>query len=103
MSYFRGEKYLWNDGDDNLHIWSDTREPDGDTKTPLSTPQKIVLSREMFDELAVMRFLELIEDGRVEDAIHRAGQSGNAGKHTRSTGVHVLHRIKSMIPETVKS
>lgn len=103
MSYFRGEKYIWNDSDEKLHIWSDTRDPGSDTTTPLSTPQRIVLSCEMADELAVMRFLEMIEDGRIESAIRRAGQSGNAGKHTRETGVQVLGRIRSMLGMAIKA
>lgn len=102
MSYFRGEQYLWCDSDENLHIWSETRDPGSDSKTPLRTKQMIVLSKDMFDQLAVMRVCQLIEDGGLEEAVRRASKSGNGGGlSVKQNGQQLLNRLRSM--PTVKT
>lgn len=97
MSYFRGEQYLWRDSDENLHIWSETRDHGSDTKTPLRTKQMIVLSKDVFDQLAVMRFCQLVEEGGLEEAIRRASKSGNGGGlSVKQNGQELLNRLRSM-------
>jgi hypothetical protein len=81
VSYFRGDLYLylWNDGDDHLHIQSAQRDASVLDGIPLRTEQRVCLPRDLFDQLAVMRLAELIRDDRLEQAIDAAASGGNAG------------------------
>ena len=101
MSYFRGELYAWNDGDDDLHLWSDTRDAAMDDGIPLHTQQKIKIPKDKFDQLAVMRLAELCRDGRLEAAIDHAVTGGNAGGlWLESIADQLKARLKSLrVPE----
>jgi len=62
MSYIRGRYYSWSDGS-NMHI------------------KDLTIPMYVFDELVVMRYNELCQEGLVNDAVIRAMQkySGNFG------------------------
>lgn len=100
MSYFRGDLYLWNDGDDNLHVWSETRDPGNDSKTSLRVKQMILLPAAIFDQLAVMRLAEMIRDNRLESAIDAATTGGNAGGlWLREMSSELKSRLRSLVEE----
>ena len=103
MSYFRGDLYIWRDGSDDVHIWSEVRDPGNDTTTPLRTKQMIKLSKEEFAQLAVMHFAELIEEGRLDSAIHNACKVENGGSYAiRSLGKEIVNRLRTLKPKPVK-
>jgi hypothetical protein len=79
MAYLRGNYYLWNDGDNRLHVWAfdgaDAWMDSGwasDGSNRLSTHQNA-------DEYVMMRFAQLLESGSVVGTIDRALRHGNVG------------------------
>ena len=74
MSYFRGDHYVWSDGD-CLHLWSAAPyEPANDHYAAgVSMPEALM------DQFAVMRFAELVWLGRADAAITDALQVMNFG------------------------
>jgi len=94
MSYFRGDIYIWA-SDEALHIWAQPNAK-GEYK------HKIAIPTDMADQLAAMRFCEMIERGEVEKAIHDASKSGNGGGlSVKQNGQQLLNRLRSM--PTVKT
>ena len=89
MSYVRGDPYIWRGGDNDLHIWSKHLDDEYRVKQRVSS--------DIFDQMAVVRVAEMIEEGRLEKAIERAANSGNAGSLHKKTFTELLHRVKSML------
>jgi hypothetical protein len=84
MSYIRGKYYTWSDGE-YMHL-------------PEEMPE------DMFDELVVMRYAEIEEDGDIKDVENRAINNwGNFGcdslrkKHGLETS---LEKIKRKVKDT---
>ena len=88
MSYFRGDPYIWQDGDLNVHIWTDLRGNEWHNK--------IVILAEVVDELAAIRVAELLENDRFEEIAHRAADSGNAGGLHRKMLSEMRRRLASL-------
>ena len=83
MAYLKGEPYVWSDGE-KLHIWS-INGNDGwsEIEGMYGIPEAsgVALAEKHADEFAVMRFAELIKEGRLSSTIERTLQqwSGNYG------------------------
>lgn len=92
MSYFRGDPYIWQDGDLNVHVWSD--------RDPVTNEYyvKQMIGGAAFDELAVIRVAEMVEsEQRFEEAANHAAESGNAGGLYKKQLAEIRHRLKSML------
>lgn len=93
MSYFRGDPYIWTDGEDNVHIWTDLH--------PITHEWRVkqMIVKEVFDHVAVVRVAEMVEDSgsRFETAADRAADSGNAGRLHKHTLAEMRHRLKSLL------
>jgi hypothetical protein len=89
MSYFRGDPYIWQDGDLNVHIWTDLRGHEWHNK--------IMLSAAVVDEMSAIRVAEMIETGRFAEIAHRAADSGNAGGLYRKTLGELRRRLASLM------
>lgn len=74
MSYFRGDTYLWSDGE-ALHLW--TRRSYSPANESYSSGVSIPES--VMDRFATMRFAELLQNGQAHAAIEAALKSGNSG------------------------
>ena len=76
MAYMRGEPYIWSDGE-KLHIWSQSGNDgwsDMESLQGIAEASGVALNEQHADEFAVMRFAELVREGRLEATIERALQ-----------------------------
>src|SRR5437762_436341 len=93
MSYLRGENYIWSDGE-RVHIWvADGRDhwddagwsvgDDGKRHPGRVNASGVGIDESVLDEFVVMRFAEIITEGKLEQTIGRVlapgGQGGNFG------------------------
>jgi hypothetical protein len=83
VAYTRGETYIWSDGE-HLHIWADTGMDDWaqmERYQDMPDASGVQISEPLADELAVMRFAELLASGDVADVVTRAltNWKGNSG------------------------
>lgn len=75
MSYFRGEPYIWSDGE-RLHLW--TTAADGTLNHDTYTAG-VEIPEATMDQFAVMRFAELLELGLAGKTIAEALENTNFG------------------------
>ena len=86
MAYMRGSTYLWHDGS-QLHVWVADGYDEwdlsiwGDQTKDTGMASGVALPMTVMDEYVVMRFAQLLQEGRVEEAIARAlaNHDGNFG------------------------
>lgn len=75
MSYFRGDPYIWSDGE-QLHLWTASAYvPFNDEAYAAG----VEIPEATMDQFAVMRFAELLELGIVEKTIADALENTNFG------------------------
>lgn len=74
MSYFRGDTYLWSDGE-ALHLW--TRRSYSLANESYSSG--VSIPEAVMDQFATMRFAELLQSGQAHVAIKASLESGNSG------------------------
>jgi hypothetical protein len=75
MSYFRGDPYIWSDGE-QLHLWT------ASAYAPLNDEASaagVSISETTMDQFAVMRFAELLELGCAGKTIAEALDNTNFG------------------------
>ncbi len=110
MSYMRGERYVWTDTENWLHIWArdgydawdDTLwacdEEDGSRRPGYEEASGVSLPLCAMDEFVVMRLAQMIAEGTVGDAIDRAvANHGNFGGKVLEDNVDVLKAALSQI------
>ena len=76
MAYMRGEPYIWTDGE-KLHIWSKSGNDgwsDIEGLNGIAEASGVALDEQHADEFAVMRFAELVQEGKLQVTIERALQ-----------------------------
>lgn len=85
MSYMRGDIYIHQSADDDVHIWSTTGN-DGWRESVWGegcdeSASGVAISGEIFDELVAMRLAELLGEKKLRAAVERALQKweGNGG------------------------
>jgi hypothetical protein len=115
MSYMRGKYYLWS-GADGVHLWAF----DGDDgwsdsgwgasvkqwKRKHQKPSGVRIPEPVLDEYVVMRFAELVDEGKVKATIRRASNNwrGNGGAISLlSHGRTLIARVGSMKPSRKRS
>lgn len=87
MAYMRGQTYLWNDKSRRLHVWVADGYDEwdhsvwGEHSKDSGTASGVSMPMEVMDEYVVMRFAELLQEGRVDETIARAlaRHEGNFG------------------------
>lgn len=106
----RGKYYLWTGGD-GVHLWAFDGE-DGwkhsgwaesvkDWRAKRGQkPGGVCIPEEVMDEFAVMRFAELIDEGKVLKSIRRGVKNGNFGSYSlKYHSKQLIARISSMKPD----
>ena len=93
MAYIRGANYIWHD-DERVHVWAadglDNWQDSGwieDVQAPETArlvdggPSGVALAQDIADLYVVMRFAELLKQGRVRQIVERAvaDSGGNGG------------------------
>lgn len=111
MSYRRGKYYIW-EGSDGVHLWAADGE-DGwkDSGWAESArqwklkrgekPSGVRFPKSVLDEYVVMRFAELVDEGRLVATIRRAtkGKGGNVGEWSlRAHAGELLRRLRTLKP-----
>ena len=92
MSYQRGDTYIWAGGDGRVHVWVADGDDgwrdsiwaageDGRRHSGREHASGVGVPETNMDELVVMRFAELLQDGELSAAIDRAVEhhTGNVG------------------------
>jgi hypothetical protein len=88
MSYMRGNYYVWASGDSDkdsrVHVWVEAMESNLKESGWAHVRERVSgtsLPEPIFDELVVMRYAELEEEGEVDAAARRALRhyGGNVG------------------------
>lgn len=107
MAYFRGDNYIWSDGE-RLHLWAangydawdetiwacgdeDARRPGYENAAGVSVAESVI------NEFVVMRFAQMLADGSVFDAIDRAAHVGNFGGMTLAKNADTLKAALAQI------
>lgn len=75
MSYFRGDPYIWSDGE-RLHLWTASAYVPFNDETYAAGVQ---IPEATMDQFAVMRFAELLELGIAGKTIAEALENTNFG------------------------
>lgn len=75
MSYFRGDPYIWSDGE-RLHLWATAAD---DTLNHDAYAAGVDIPEATMDQFAVMRFAELLELGIAGKTIAEALENTNFG------------------------
>lgn len=75
MSYFRGDPYIWSDGE-RLHLWTTAAD---DTLNHDAYAAGVEIPEATMDQFAVMRFAELLEMSTAGKTIAEALENTNFG------------------------
>jgi hypothetical protein len=75
MAYFRGDPYIWSDGE-RLHLWLASGHVPANDEIYVSG---VSIPETTMDQFAVMRFAELLQLGTAGKAIADALENGNFG------------------------
>jgi hypothetical protein len=102
MAYMRGEPYIWSDGE-KLHIWSKSGNDgwaDMEGLHGIAEASGVALNEQHADEFAVMRFAELVHEGRLQVTIERALRQwgGNFGTTSLSALATALVEACASLP-----
>ena len=96
MAYFRGSTYIWSDGE-RLHIWlEEGREDLSEFERYSDNPNAVGLQlpESVTDQLAVMRFAELLKLGVLEDVIDQSIGGANFGSRALEELAPVLKTLE---------
>ena len=94
MSYFRGDHYVWSDGD-CLHLW--TEAPYGPANDHYAAG--VSMPETLMDQFAVMRFAELVASGRADAAIADALQVMHFGGDALRARVDDIRRLVATLEQ----
>ena len=109
MSYMRGKYYIW-EGSDGVHLWAadgedlwkDSGWAESVKKQKLkrgAKPSGVRMPASVLDEFVVMRFAELIDEGKLVSTIRRVtkGKPGNVGEWSlRAHANELLRRLRTL-------
>lgn len=84
MAYLRGATYIWSDGS-RVHVWvrdgADHWEESGWAEADCTRASGTAITQSLMDDYVVMRFAELVHEGRVAAVVNHAltTHAGNGG------------------------
>jgi hypothetical protein len=109
MSYMRGKYYIW-ESSDGVHLWAANGEDHWKDSVWAESVKKLKFKRgekssgvrlptSVLDEFVVMRFAELIDEGKLAPTIRRVtkGKTGNVGEWSlHAHAKELLRRLRTL-------
>jgi len=95
MSYLRGDHYVWSDGD-CLHLWSAAPYVPANDQYAAG----VEMPEALMDRFAVMRFAELVREGRADAAIADALEVTNFGGDALRARADDIRRLVAALEQT---
>jgi hypothetical protein len=82
MAYLRGNNYIWADADDRFHIWvADgydnwdeaiwSSDAEDSRRAGYEVASGVAIAKDALDEFVVMRFAEIVSEGRLSQIVER--------------------------------